>query len=289
MYYNDNSIVFSDGEWLKAKELLVSPYAQTMHYGIGVFEGIRSYATPQGTKIFKPEEHYKRLLYSAEKMHLKLSYTYDQFTKLTYELLEKNNLNNSYIRPLIYTGANMSLFTNDEVHVMICAWDWGNFLGTKLLNVMISSYQRPNPKACHVEAKVTGHYVNSILATTEAKQKGFDEALLLDMNGNIAEDPGANFFYEKDKILYTCPLGNILPGITRTTIFELCNELGIKLVEKHFTPDEVQGADGAFFTGTAAEVLGLNSLDKVNFKLNWEDTLGSMLQKKYTRRVAFNE
>ncbi len=289
MYYNDNTLLFNDGEWLKAKDLMVSPYAQTMHYGIGVFEGIRSYATPQGTKIFKSAEHYKRLLYSADKMHLKLNYTHDQFTKLTYELLEKNNLSNSYIRPLIYTGANMSLFTNDEVHVMICAWDWGNFLGTKLLNVMTSSYQRPNPKACHVEAKVTGHYVNSILATTEAKQKGFDEALLLDMNENVAEGPGANFFFEKDKVLYTCPSGNILPGITRATIFELCNELGIKLVEKYFTPDEVRGADGAFFTGTAAEVLGLNSLDKVNFKLKFENTLGSILQKKYTRRVAFNE
>ena len=183
----------------------------------------------------------------------------------------------------------MSLTPTDEVHVFLCAWEWGKYLGNKMLNVMTSSYQRPNPKSCHVEAKVTGHYINSILATTEAKQKGFDEALLLDANGNVAEGPGANFFFEKDEVLYTSPLGNILPGITRATMFELCNELGFKLVEKYFTPEDVKGADSAFFTGTAAEVAGIASLDNVPFKLKWEDSLGSVLQAKYTRRVAFNE
>jgi branched-chain amino acid aminotransferase len=289
MYYNDNTVVFFDGQWLKAKDLMVSPYAQTMHYGSGVFEGIRSYATPDGTRVFKADEHYKRLLHSANKMHLKVNQTAEEFTSLTYQLLEKNNLSDAYIRPLIFAGTNMSLTPTDEVHVMLCTWEWGKYLGNKLLDVMISSYQRPNPKSCHVEAKVTGHYVNSILATTEAKQKGFDEALLLDANGNVAEGPGANFFFEKDEVLYTSPLGNILPGITRATMFELCNELGFKLVEKYFAPEEVKGADSAFFTGTAAEVAGIASLDRVNFKLKWEDSLGSILQAKYTRRVAFNE
>ena len=289
MYYNDNTVVFFNGEWLKAKDLTVSPYVQTMHYGSGVFEGIRSYATPDGTRIFKSDDHYKRLLHSAERMHLKVSLSAEEFTALTYQLLEKNNLSNAYIRPLIFAGANMSLTPTDEVHVMLCAWEWGKYLGSKLLDVMVSSYQRPNPKSCHVEAKVTGHYVNSILATTEAKQKGFDEALLLDANGNVAEGPGANFFFEKNETLYTSPLGNILPGITRATMFELCNDLGIKLVEKYFTPEEVKGTDSAFFTGTAAEVAGIASLDKVPFKLKWEDSLGAILQAKYTRRVAFNE
>jgi branched-chain amino acid aminotransferase len=289
MYYNDNTVVFFDGEWLKAKDLMVSPYVQVMHYGSGVFEGIRSYATPDGTRIFKAKEHYERLLYSAEKMHLKLNFSAEALTRLTYELLEKNNLGDAYIRPLVFAGANMSLTPTDEVHVFLCAWEWGKYLGNKMLNVMTSSYQRPNPKSCHVEAKVTGHYVNSILATTEAKQKGFDEALLLDANGNVAEGPGANFFFEKDEVLYTSPLGNILPGITRATMFELCNELGFKLVEKYFTPEDVKGADSAFFTGTAAEVAGIASLDNVPFKLKWEDSLGSVLQAKYTRRVAFNE
>jgi branched-chain amino acid aminotransferase len=268
---------------------MVSPYVQTMHYGSGAFEGIRSYETPDGTRIFKSEEHYKRLLYSAEKMYLKVNYSVDELTSLTYQLLKKNNLGNAYIRPLIFAGANMSLTPTDEVHVMLCAWEWGKYLGDKLLDVTISSYERPNPKSCHVDAKVTGHYVNSILATTEAKQKGFDEALLLDAHGNVAEGPGANFFFEKDEVLYTSPLGNILPGITRATMFELCDELGFKLVEKYFTPEEVKGADSAFFTGTAAEVAGIASLDRVPFKLKWEDSLGAILQAKYTRRVAFNE
>ncbi len=289
MYYNDNTEVFFNGEWLKAKDVMVSPYVQTMHYGSGAFEGIRSYETPDGTRIFKAEEHYKRLLYSAEKMYLKVNYSVEELTSLTYQLLKKNNLGNAYIRPLIFAGANMSLTPTDEVHVMLCAWEWGKYLGDKLLDVTISSYERPNPKSCHVDAKVTGHYVNSILATTEAKQKGFDEALLLDAHGNVAEGPGANFFFEKDEVLYTSPLGNILPGITRATMFELCDELGFKLVEKYFTPEEVKGADSAFFTGTAAEVAGIASLDRVPFKLKWEDSLGAILQAKYTRRVAFNE
>ena len=289
MYYNENTVVFFNGEWLNAKDLMVSPYSQVLHYGSGVFEGIRSYETPDGTRIFKSTEHYNRLLYSADKMYLKVNYTAEEFTQLTYQLLEKNNLSNAYIRPLIFAGANMSLTPTNEVHVMLCAWEWGKYLGNKLLDVMVSSYQRPNPKSCHVDAKVTGHYVNSILATTEAKNKGFDEALLLDANGNIAEGPGANFFFEKDEVLYTSPLGNILPGITRATMFELCHELGFKVVEKYFTPEEVKGADSAFFTGTAAEVAGIESLDKVPFKLKWEDSLGYILQAKYARRVAFNE
>lgn len=289
MYYNDNTVIFFNGQWLKAQDLKVSPYVQTLHYGSGVFEGIRSYETPDGTRIFKSEEHYKRLLYSAEKMHLKVDYTADEFTKLTYELLKQNNLGNAYIRPLIFAGANMSLTPTDEVHVMLCAWEWGKYLGSKLLDLTISSYQRPNPKSCHVDAKVTGHYVNSILATTEAKKNGFDEALLLDAQGHVAEGPGANFFYEKDKVLYTPPLGNILPGITRATIIELCKELDIKLEETYFTPEDVKGADSAFFVGTAAEVVGISSIDRVPFKLKWEDSLGSILQAKYIRRVAFNE
>ena len=197
MYYNEHTTIFLDGNWMKASEASTDLYAQTMHYGSGVFEGIRSYATADGARVFKAREHYERLLYSAEKMHIKLDYTVDQLVELTYQLLDHNGLENAYIRPLVYLGANMSLQPTDEVHVMLCAWSWDRYLGDKLLRVVTSSYQRPNPKSCHVEAKVTGHYTNSILATTEAKQKGFDEALLLDMNGFVAEAPGANFFFEK--------------------------------------------------------------------------------------------
>jgi len=289
MYYNENTQIFLDGKWLKASEATTDLYAQTLHYGNGVFEGIRSYKTEDGVQIFKAKEHYKRLKYSAEVMHINLGYSVEELTKLSYELLERNNLENAYIRPLVYLGANMSLQPTDKVHVMLCAWEWGRYLGDKQLNLMTSSYQRPNPKATHIQAKVVGHYTNSILATTEAKQKGFDEALLLDMNGYVAEGPGANFFYEKDEVLYTSPLGNILSGITRETILELASELGFKVVEKFFTPEDVYEADAAFFTGTAAEVAGIASLDGHKFRLKWENSLGYDLAGAYQCKVTQRE
>jgi branched-chain amino acid aminotransferase len=289
MYYTEETVVFLNGEFVKAKDAKVGLYNQTMHYGNGVFEGIRSYDTPDGTRIFKPKEHYDRLHYSAEKMHIQLSYTSDELETITYRLLELNGLKDAYVRPLVYLGENMSLTPTQDVHVVIMAWEWGKYLGDSMLKVMLSSYQRPNPKACHVQAKVVGHYTNSILATTEAKQKGFDEALLTDIHGNIAEGPGANFFYEKDGVLYTAPLGNILSGITRATVFEIAEELGIQVVEKLFKPEEIYTADAAFFCGTAAEVIGIAQFNDYKFPLNWEDSNSHLIQRKYKRRVAFNE
>ncbi|MBL4704138.1 MAG: branched-chain amino acid transaminase [Flavobacteriales bacterium] len=289
MYYNKNTTVFLDGQWLKAGNANASLFNQTMHYGFGVFEGIRSYDTPDGVQIFKAQEHYERLKYSAKKMHINFNYSVQELTKLTYQLLEKNNLTDAYIRPLVYLGQNMRLSPTSEVHLFLCAWKWEKYLGSQLLSVITSSLQRPNPKSVPVDAKVTGHYANSILATTEAQAKGFDEALLLDINGNVAEGSGANFFYEKDGVLFTSPLGNILPGITRQTTFELAKELGVEVKETHFKPEQVHHSDGAFFTGTATEIAGIKSLDGISFKLPWEETLGYQLSKMYTRRVSQNE
>ena len=286
MYYDQNTTVFLDGQWLKASEATTDLYAQTLHYGNGVFEGIRAYKTADGVRIFKAKEHFERLKYSAEVMHINLPYSIDRLETLSYELLERNNLEDAYLRPLVYLGANMSLSPVEETHVLLCAWEWGRYLGDTQLQVMTSSYQRPNPKATHIQAKVVGHYTNSILATTEAKQKGFDEALLLDMNGFVAEGPGANFFFENDGLLYTCPLGNILSGITRQTVISLAKALGVKVVEKFFTVEDVYQADGAFFTGTAAEVTAIGSLDKHQFNLDWEDTIGYDLAKAYQNEVS---
>ncbi len=286
MYYKKQTIVYLNGQWIKASDAKVDLYAQTMHYGNGVFEGIRAYGTSRGAEIFKEKEHFQRLLYSANKMHINIDYSIDELIDIAYLLLEKNNLQDAYIRPLVYLGENMSLKPAENAYLFMCAWQWEKYLGNELLNVMTSSYQRPNSKSCHVEAKVVGHYTNSILATSEANQKGFDEALLLDCNSNVAEGPGANFFYENNGVLYTCPRGNILPGITRTTILELSKELNIKVVEEYFTPEDVRGADGAFFTGTAAEVAGIKSLDNVDFKLHWEDTIGYQLSRMYKHRVS---
>jgi branched-chain amino acid aminotransferase len=168
---------------------------------------------------------------------------------------------------------------------MIAAWEWGKYLGNDLLNICISSYQRPNPKSVKVEAKVTGHYVNSILATSEAKSRGYDEALMVDMNGHVAEAPGANFFYEKDGVLYTPPLGHILPGITRQTVLNICRELDIPVKEKYFTPSELEEADSAFFCGTAAEVIGIESVDAKPFKKTWSESIGATIQEAYKCQV----
>jgi branched-chain amino acid aminotransferase len=260
-----------------------------MHYGNGVFEGIRSYDTTDGTRIFKAKEHYDRLHYSAKMMHIELPYTSEELERITYQVLEKNDLKDAYIRPLVYLGENMSLTPTNEVHVLICAWSWGKYLGDNMLNVMLSSYQRPNPKSCHVQAKVVGHYTNSILATTEAKSKGFDEALLTDMNGNIAEGPGANFFFEKDGKLTTAPLGNILSGITRGTVFELAKVLNVEVEERFFKPEEILTADAAFFCGTAAEVIGIKKFNEYEFPMKWEDTNSQLIQRAYKRRVSSNE
>ena len=289
MYYSDDTILYLDGKWTKAKDASLTLYNQSLHYGNAVFEGIRSYETEDGTLIFKAKEHYDRLHFSAQKMQIPLALSSETLTKLSYELLEKNKLTNAYIRPLIYPGENMSLVSGYDSHVLLCAWEWGRYLGDSLLRLMTSSFQRPNPKACFVEAKVTGHYTNSILATTEAKQEGFDEALLLDSNGFVAEGPGANFFFEKDEVLYTPKLGNILPGITRQTIFELADEMGIEVRERQFKVEDVYEADGAFFTGTAAEVAGIESLDGKNFGLQWSDTIGYELSRAYNNRVQKKE
>jgi branched-chain amino acid aminotransferase len=289
MYFNNDTIIFLDGEYVKAAEAGVNLYNQTMHYGNGVFEGIRSYETEQGTKIFKAKEHYDRLHYSAEKMHIKLNYTVEELEQISYEVLKRNNLTDAYLRPLVYLGPNMSLQPVEEVHVVIMAWEWGKYLGDKMLRLGLSSFQRPNPKSCHVEAKVVGHYTNSILATTEAKQNGYDEALLTDMNGYIAEGPGANFFMEKDGKLFTAPLGNILAGITRATVIELAQKLNIPIEEKFFTPEDIKTADAAFFCGTAAEVIGIESLDDYTFPLNWKDSKGAIIQRNYMNLVLHKE
>jgi branched-chain amino acid aminotransferase len=289
MYYNKNTEVFLDGEFVKPTSLESTLYTQTMHYGNGVFEGIRSYDTEDGVRIFKAFEHFDRLRYSADTMQIPFNYSNEELEQITHQLLEKNGLKNAYIRPLVYMGDNMSLYTNEDAHLLIMVWEWGKYLGSDLLKVMTSSYERPNPKSIHIDAKVVGHYTNSILATNEAKSKGFDEALLTDASGFVAEGPGANFFYEKNGELYTAPLGNILPGITRATVIELAKELGIPVNECLFKPEEINSADTAFFCGTAAEVVGIGQFNDHTFTMNWEDSLSAMIQKKYQRRVAHNE
>ncbi|MEM6720732.1 MAG: branched-chain amino acid transaminase [Bacteroidota bacterium] len=287
MYYKKDSIIYHKGAFLHPETASANLYSQTLHYGNGVFEGIRAYKTKFGAKIFKATEHYERLKYGAEVMGIACNYSVEELVAITYKLLEKNNLEDAYIRPILSTGANMSLLTAEESSLMIQCWEWGKYMGDKLLRVKTSRFERPNPKSCFVEAKITGHYTNSILSTNEAKSEGYDEALLLDMNGNVAECSGANVFMEKNGKLYTPKRGHIMPGITRFTIIEICQEEGISVEETEFTLAELKQADSAFFTGTAAEVVGLASLDDYVFPLSWESSLGYKLMKLYKQEVLW--
>jgi branched-chain amino acid aminotransferase len=287
MYFNSDTLAFVDGVFVKADQAQVGAYAQSLHYGYAVFEGIRSYATPSGTQIFKAQEHYERLHYSCRSIGLPFNYSVEELTDITYQLLEKNNLADAYIRPLVYAATpNMTLKHATSSNLLIAVWDWGKYLGDQSLRLSISPYQRPNPNAVPIEAKVSGHYVNSIIASSEAKGRGYDEALLLDMNGYVAEGPGANFFFEKNGELFTAPKGSILRGITRNTIIDLAREAGISVTEKFFTPDELQGATGAFYTGTAAEVVGIAAIDELEFSTPFSETLGAQLAERYRALVT---
>ena len=239
-YYNSNTVIYLNGEFVKAENAKTDLYGQSLHYGLAAFEGIRAYKTHNDTRIFKIREHYERLQRSCELVHIPYNWDNNELIKQTYKLLELNNLKDAYIRPIVFSAPNMTLIAPTEVSIAICAWEWGAYLGDKQLKVCISPFQRPNPKSTFVEAKISGHYVNSILATTDAKSKGYDEALLLDMHENVAEGSGANIFIEKDGKLYTPALGNILAGITRKTVIELCNVLDIDIIEKTISVAELK-------------------------------------------------
>jgi len=285
MYYTKNTVLYLNGKFIKAADASADLYSQTLHYGYGAFEGIRAYNTTQGTKIFKAYDHYERLRHSCVSVGIPFDYDTETLIQVTYQLLEKNKLKDAYIRPLVYCSPNMSLTAPKEVFIMIAVWEWGKYLGDSLLKLCLSSYQRPNPNSVKVEAKITGHYVNSILATSEAKVRGYDEALMLDMNGFIAEAPGANFFLEKDGVLSTPLLGHILPGITRQTVINICKELDIPVQERNIKPEELQEADSAFLCGTAAEVAGIESVDAKSFSKYWKDSLGAIIQEAYKAQV----
>jgi branched-chain amino acid aminotransferase len=286
MYYNSETIIFYQDQFLSVKDLGgVDVYSQSLHYGYAVFEGIRSYHVENGTKLFKAKEHYERLQYSAGAIHIPFEYTVEELIEISYELLERNRFTNAYLRPLVFCSPNMGLTKAKESYLTIQAWEWTNGYLMNKMRIMTSSFRRPNPSGFIVDAKVSGHYVNSILACQEAKDKGYDEALLLDENGFVAEGPGANIFFEKDGVLFTPPVGNILPGITRATVLELCNELTIPVKEKRFRPDEMKGADAAFYCGTAAEIVELHSLDDILFKKDWDETASCIIQKAYRNLV----
>lgn len=285
LYYSENHIIYLNGSFLKANTVGTDLYSQTLHYGYGVFEGIRAYPDGDGTKIFKSNEHYERLKKSCELIGIPFDYDAAELTEITYALLAKNGFTDAYIRPLVFCSPNMGISKPNEVSIMICAWEWGAYLGDNLLKVMVSSYCRPHPMSMKMEAKACGHYVNSILAATEAKSKGYDEAVLLDYEGYLAECSASNLFFEKNGKLFTPQLGNILPGITRATVLELCESLGIECEVGLYSRADFEQADSAFLCGTAAEIVGLASVGGRDFPVAWSQSLGKKLQVAYKELV----
>jgi len=288
-YYDQDTLIYLNDKFVRANNATVDLFGQSLHYGYGAFEGLRAYSTHNGTRIFKAEEHFERLKNSCEAIGLPYRWDHRDLIERTYELLEVNKLRGAYIRPLVYSGSNMHLTTSNTANLMIAAWEWAPYLGQNLLRVNISKIQRPNPKSFPTDAKVSGQYINSILATSDAIQQGFDEALLMDQEGFVAQASSENLFIEKDNKIYTPPLGNIFPGISRETVKEICKSLNFEIIEKRLTIKEVYEADSAFLSGTAAEIIGIKQVDHVIFPEEWEDTVGSSIQRKYKNLVLEQE
>jgi branched-chain amino acid aminotransferase len=262
-----DGVIWFDGEMVPWRDAKVHVLTHTLHYGMGVFEGIRAYKAEQGTAIFRLQEHTRRLFDSGQILGIDIPYDKQTINEATCAAVRENGLESGYIRPLVFYGSEgMGLRADNlRVHVMIAAWEWGTYLGAdgieKGIRIHTSSYTRHHVNITMCKAKAVGNYMNSMLALQEALACGYDEALLLDTEGYVAEGSGENIFVVRDGVIYTPELTSALAGITRATVFTLADELGLTIREKRISRDEVYIADEAFFTGTAAEVTPIRELD----------------------------
>ena len=272
---NREGEIWMDGQWVAWREAKVHLLTHTLHYGLGAFEGIRCYDTgseeaesPAGPAIFRLTEHVDRLFRSAHILSMEVPFSSEEMTRACVQVIQRNRMRTGYIRPIVFYGAE-SMGLNPascRVHAAVAAWEWGAYLGAEGMQngirVKTSSYTRHHPNITMTRAKAVGNYPNSILAKTEALASGFDEALLLDTEGYVAEGSGENIFIlNRDGVLLTPPLDSALDGITRDTIIRLAQEISIPVKERRFPRDEVLIAQEAFFTGTAAEVTPIRELD----------------------------
>ncbi len=264
---NKTEKIWMDGLLLNWDDAKIHILTHTLHYGLGVFEGIRCYNTPDGPAVFRLKEHVRRLFKSAKIFLLEIPFTEDEISTAILETIKQNKLQECYIRPIVYLGDGaMGLFPKgNPVRVAIAVWSWGAYLGEegleKGIRVKVSSFIRNHVNSNMSRGKVCGYYVNSQLAKKEAISCGYDEALLLDTEGYVSEGSGENIFIVKNGVLKTTPLTSILEGITRDSIMTIAKDIGIETREERFTRDEVYLADEAFFTGTAAEVTPIRELD----------------------------
>ena len=263
--------IWMDGELVDWRDAKIHVLSHTLHYGCGAFEGVRAYKTADGsTAIFRLAEHTERLFNSAKILRMKIPFTQEQLNDAQKQVVRENKLESCYLRPLIWIGSEKLGVSpkGNKIHAMVAAWSWGAYLGEEGLKrgirVKTSSYTRHHVNITMTQAKAVSNYTNSILANMEALDDGYDEALLLDASGFVSEGAGENVFVVKGGVVYTPDLSaGALNGITRNTILHICKDLGIELVQKRITRDEVYVADEAFFTGTAAEVTPIRELDRI--------------------------
>ena len=262
--------IWLDGQLVDWRDAKIHVLTHTLHYGCGAFEGVRAYNTVNGTAIFRLEEHTQRLFNSAKILRMKIPFTQEQVNEAQKEVVRVNQLESCYLRPLTWIGSEKLGVSprGNTIHLMVAAWAWGAYLGEEGLKrgirVKTSSYTRHHVNITMTQAKAVSNYSNSILANMEALDDGYDEALLLDSAGFVSEGAGENVFLVKDGVVYTPDLSaGALNGITRNTVLHICEDLGIKLVQKRITRDECYIADEMFFTGTAAEVTPIRELDRV--------------------------
>ncbi len=286
-----DGVIWLDGEMVPWREAKVHVLTHTLHYGMGVFEGERAYMTDKGTAIFRLKEHTDRLFRSAHILNMPMPFDKDTINEATKAAVAQNNLDSAYIRPMAFYGSEgMGLRADNlKTHVMIAAWEWGAYLGAenmeKGIRIRTSSFTRHHVNITMCKAKANGNYMNSMLALQEALTDGYDEALLLDVEGFVAEGSGENIFIVRNGKIFTPDLTSALEGITRDTIFIMATELGYDIIEKRITRDEVYSADEAFFTGSAAEVTPIRELDNRSIGNGSRGPITEQLQAMYFDQV----
>ncbi len=282
-----DGVIWLDGEMVPWREAKTHVLTHTLHYGMGVFEGVRAYHAEQGTAIFRLEEHTDRLFRSAHILGMPMPFDRDTLNAAQRDAVRENQLDSAYIRPMCFYGSEGMGIRADNlrVHCMVAAWEWGSYLGEDNMRngirIRVSSFTRHHVNITMCRAKANGNYMNSMLALQEAVSTGYDEALLLDAEGYVMEGSGENVFIVRDGVLYTPDLTSALDGITRRTIMQLADEAGIEVVEKRITRDEVYIADEAFFTGTAAEVTPIREVDGRRIGSGTRGPITEHLQAKY--------
>lgn len=279
--------IWFNGDLVEWRSATTHVLTHTLHYGMGVFEGVRAYETPDGPAIFRLQDHTKRLFNSAKIVGMQLPFTEEQINRAHIDVVKANNLASCYFRPMAYYGSGKLGVApkQDDVQVILAAWAWGAYLGEegmrKGIRVRVSSFTRHHPNVTMIKAKANGNYMNSIMANTEATRDGYDEAILLDAQGYVAEGSGENIFTVRDGVLYTPALDVALDGITRRSVIAIASEMGLKVVEKRLTRDELYVADEVFFTGTAAEVTPIREIDGRQIGIGERGPITAEIQQRY--------